>query len=312
MVRQFFLCSMVVLCSHALWAQSSAVIDWQGAVVTEIASLNKAKSDSYMPVLSHDGTTMFFVSNRVAELTDSVSGKTIENKSHNLWHTTAQADGSFDAPQYLSTLNSSYNEGGLCIGPDGTQFLFVACERPGQVIGDCDILMLHSVLDSAGQKHWRIDNLGYNVNSKDWESTPALAPDGTLFFSSNRAGGYGGQDIWYCLYNWNTKTWESARNAGPVVNTNKDEIGPFVSADGTMLLFSSNGHTPCYGGKDFYMVYLMEEDSSFAPQNLGEPLNSGDDDLGIYLTSDNSEAYFSSDRNRRFQIYKAVLPAQQK
>lgn len=290
--------------------------------------------DEYLPALSWDNSTLFYVSTQTAYVPDS-SLKIVVDESHNLWYRTRQRDNSFGVAEYLTVLNSPYNEGGVCIGADGRQFLFVSCSRPG-VYGDCDILILRPRKDSTGKERWMLENPGPNVNTEVWESTPAIAPDGTLYFASNRPGSVGGPkknldmqrdisrsgrqekynrpefdiDIWYCPYDWETGSWKPAINAGSIVNTSGNEMAPFINTDGTMLFFSSNGHKPSIGGLDFYVSAIAPDGTSGEPQNLGEPLNSPKDDLGFFITRDDTEIYFSSKRRdgKHMKIYRTAFP----
>lgn len=118
-----------------------------------------------------------------------------------------------------------------------------------------------------------------------WDSHPALSPDGTiLFFASDRSGGYGGTDIWYSIREQNS--WGEPYNCGPVINTECDELSPFVSRDGSTLLFASSGHTTV-GGYDLFFsdirpgLYNRRDTSALfgAVRNPGPPLNSTGDEL---------------------------------
>ncbi len=80
-----------------------------------------------------------------------------------------------------------------------------------------------------------------NINTKYEESNPALSADGnTLYFVSDRKGGYGGKDIWASerLSNGN---WCEPYNLGSQINTSKDEDNPVILDDGVTLMFTSNG-----------------------------------------------------------------------
>jgi Tol biopolymer transport system component len=309
-------------------------INWQNVAIEPVSVLSTYDNE-YLPALSWDNSTLFYVSTQTAYVPDS-SSKIVADESHNLWYRTRRQDNSFGAAEYLTVLNSPYNEGGVCIGADGRQFLFVSCGRPG-VYGDCDILVLRPRKDSTGKERWMLENPGPNVNTEFWESMPAVAPDGTLYFVSNRPGGTSGVkkqidmwshqdargrqeqymtgggniDIWYCPYDWETGEWKPAINAGRTVNTSGNEMAPFVNADGTMLFFSSNGHKHSVGGLDFYVSAIAADGSLGEPQNLGEPLNSPKDDLGFFITRDNTEIYFSSKRRdgKHTKIYRTAFPA---
>lgn len=120
---------------------------------------------------------------------------------------------------------------------------------------------------------------------------PSLSIDGKkLFFSSDKSGGKGGLDIYYCLKGKDGK-WSAPKPAEGNINTPGNEVFPNYYRD--KLYFSSDGH-PGYGGLDVYMA--LEDDKFSNIINLREPLNSHKDDFGpVFLTDD--EGYFSSNRS---------------
>lgn len=140
-----------------------------------------------------------------------------------------------------------------------------------------------------------------------WDSHPALAPNGSLlFFASDRPGGYGGTDIWYAVQE--AGAWSQPHNCGPQVNTECDEITPFVTPDGKLLLFSSAGHETI-GGYDLFSTAISPEFYAMARrgdaaetalqivQNLGAPINSTSDELFPSTPARfDTLLYFSSNR----------------
>ena len=122
---------------------------------------------------------------------------------------------------------------------------------------------------------------------------PAIAPDGrTLYFVSDADGGIGGKDIYRT-----TRTesgWSPAENMGAIINTQGDEMFPFVRADGT-LYFCSNGQVG-YGGLDIFRVERADDGSAPRVINLGQPINSTGDDFGICFKGNADEGLFSSSR----------------
>ncbi len=129
--------------------------------------------------------------------------------------------------------------------------------------------------------HWsELESLGRNINTKYWESSCCLSPDGnTLFFSSNRNGGYGRLDI-YRSDKTSSGDWGPPKNLGPVVNSPLMEDCPQLTSDGKTLYFSSQGHNSL-GGFDFYYSEKGKGRSWSLPVNLGYPINTTDDDLFI-------------------------------
>jgi len=141
--------------------------------------------------------------------------------------------------------------------------------------------------------------LGSDINSKDWETHAAVSPDGQmLFFTSDREGGKGGQDIYFCK-RLPSKEWGLAQNLSPVVNSEYDEDAPFMHPDGKTLFFSSKGHTSI-GGFDIFFTVLQDNGSWSQPKNVGYPVNTPDDEVFFVASPDGKRAYYSSSRDSGF------------
>lgn len=124
---------------------------------------------------------------------------------------------------------------------------------------------------------------------------PTLSADGrTLYFASDRPGGYGGLDLWKVERSPAGPFWGPPVNLGPAVNTAGDEDLPFLSASG-MLFFASNGRPNGLGGFDLYQVETAENVEPVV-LSLGAPFNSAGDDFGLILKEDGSGGFFVSDR----------------
>lgn len=139
-------------------------------------------------------------------------------------------------------------------------------------------------------------DIGSNINVSNFNSMqPAVSKNGKyLIFSSDRPGGYGKYDLWYCAIRPDG-SFGQAINLGPTINTAGDEQAPYYNVRTKKLLFSSNGKVGL-GGFDFY-----ESDGDFdswsEPRNLGYPLNSSKDDMYFTPTDDeDTTGYISSDR----------------
>lgn len=123
---------------------------------------------------------------------------------------------------------------------------------------------------------------------------PSLTKDNQImYFSSDMPGGYGGKDLWYVTYTKRSKSWGDPINLGPTINTEGDEMFPFVHEDGT-LFFSSNSHVGLGGVDIFYSKGSGQDWSS--PVNMKSPINSGGDDFAIILSQDKESGYLSSNR----------------
>jgi peptidoglycan-associated lipoprotein len=125
---------------------------------------------------------------------------------------------------------------------------------------------------------------------------PALSSDGkTLYFSSNRPDGEGNYDIWCVTYNQRAKSWGEPFNLGNTINTEEDEMFPYLNTHDGNLYFSSNGHFGI-GGLDIFRSEGTGTEWT-EPENLRAPLNSGGDDFGMTFDNTNPDhGFFTSDR----------------
>jgi len=203
-------------------------------------------------------------------------------------------------------INTNLNEGAQQISQDGQWLVFTGCNYP-EGLGSCDLYI--SYLKKNGT--WsEAENLGPLVNSEQWESAPTLSPDKkTLYFASNRAGGFGGKDIWKCERKSNGK-WSEPMNLGDTINTAADETCPFIHADNQTLYFNSNGH-PGYGLTDLFLSRKNDEENWATPINLGFPINTIDDEGSMVVAADGHSAFYASDRKEKksgLDIYQFQLP----
>lgn len=208
---------------------------------------------------------------------------------------------------YLSAnINTpSYNEGAQCISPDGQFLFFTGCNRPDG-LGRCDIYV--SLREGNGWS--KPVNLGFPINTKGWESQPSLSSDGrTLYFVSDREGGFGSYDIWRSVLG-SDGNWGNPENLGESINTSYDEQSPFIHPDNETLYFSSNGWMGL-GHKDLFISRADTSGKWSKPENLGYPINTYGEESGLTITASGTKAYFSSDNFNGyggFDIYSFDLP----
>jgi len=124
---------------------------------------------------------------------------------------------------------------------------------------------------------------------------PTLSKDAqVMIFSSDMPGSIGGKDLWMVTYTKRTRTWADPVNLGPTINTEGDEMYPYLADDG-VLYFSSNGHVGL-GGLDIFYTKGQGTDWS-DPINMKSPINSAEDDFGIVMEKGTKErGYISSTR----------------
>ena len=97
-----------------------------------------------------------------------------------------------------------------------------------------------------------------NYDNYTWQAQPFFSPEGNLIiFASDRPGGLGGTDLWFSI-KLIDGNWSEPINCGDSVNTECDEITPFISNDGRKLFYSSTGHTTV-GGYDIFSADISKE-----------------------------------------------------
>lgn len=265
--------SIIATCEFAIEGKKNPV-DFNPTRLSD--SVNKFKHQ-FFPVLTADQKTIIFTA------LDA-------NKNEDMFECTRNEDGTWSEPRFIKELNTPYNEGTCSISADGKTIIFTSCEggeRKRQNYGSCDLFISKKV----GGVWSPPRNLGPAVNTKHWESQPALSADGRkLFFSSNRPGGKGGRDIWMTEQNSQGK-WTRPINMAQL-NSRGQEFSPFIHVNGESLFFSSDGHGG-YGRLDLFRS--MKDSLGYwgKPQNLGYPINNHGDQVALFITADGAKGYYS-------------------
>lgn len=230
----------------------------------------------YFPTISADNQTLIF------------TGQT--NQDENIYITTRIEEGTWGPPSELSgTINTTNNEGTCTVSADGRMLVFTACNR-FDGYGNCDLYF-----SQKKDENWSVpQNLGASVNTRYWESQPSLSADGkVLYFASDRPGGVGQRDIWK-TERIGTSKWSTPVNLGNSINSTNQEEAPFIHANGNTLFFSSN-RSPGMGGYDIYLSKAIDTTWSH-PVNLGYPVNTSADQVGLTISSDGRTAYYTDDQ----------------
>lgn len=188
-------------------------------------------------------------------------------------------------PEFINAPN--INEGCVTFSPDGKLMIF-AKGNSGKRKGSFDVDLYLSRFRNG---QWS-EPVPININQPDaWESTPALSPDGrTLYFSSNRKGGFGGLDL-YTAQMDSRGRFGKVKNLGASINTAGSELFPYV-AENSKVYFSSDGH-PGYGMLDIFVI--NRANGKTVIENLGQPVNSTADDFGMFLFKPD-RGFFTSNR----------------
>ena len=204
-------------------------------------------------------------------------------------------------------INIEPSKGAITVSADGEWMIFAGNFGKHKGFGDFDLYISLYTPDGWSEP----ENLGPNINTEFWESSPSLSPDKrVLYFSSNRYGGLGGRDL-YVSVRMNNGKFGPAINMGDDVNTAGDELAPYIHADNQTLFFTSDGHLG-YGGTDLFLMRRQDDGTWGTPENLGYPINTVDDEGSFAVSADGLTAYYASNRadtRGELDLYKFKLRA---
>ncbi|WP_162198185.1 tetratricopeptide repeat protein [Geofilum rubicundum] len=267
--------------------------------ITDVGPAVNSEFDDHSPLVNITGQEMYFTSRRPLgkdrKLPDNQYFENIfQSKNQgDGWQTPVAVDELIKRNEHLSILSLSADGNLLFLYKDEgriTRNLFVSQRVNGE---------------------WQDpEKLPAPINSEFDETHASLSPDmSTLYFTSNRPGGYGGLDI-YEIEKDKYGQWGEPHNLGPAINTPYDEETPMMHPDGKTLYFNSDGPFSM-GGFDVLYSQKMADGHWAAAVNMGYPVNSPDDDLFFLPTLDKSEAYLTtfrySDSHGHSSIYHVTF-----
>ena len=281
-----FLLALTVACSPSFLSAQSDIS------VNNEAEINTAFQE-YSPAFYKNGL-VFIGSNPAVEKdkkTDDETGKKATSFFLAMWEEKGNLK---KVVPFAEELTTKFYDGPLSFNADGTTVYFTRSNlRRGKAIKAKDGLVKLKIYSAEKTENGWANIAELPINLPEFDCAhPSISPDGKrLYFSSNRPDGFGGMDLYVCTLL--IGKWSIPVNCGPKVNTAKNELFPFIHADGT-LYFTSNGHTGL-GNLDIF--YTMKTDTGWLfPRALPEPINSASDDFGLIVSPDKKSGYFSSNR----------------
>lgn len=276
-MRNLYLVALLLFVTTLVKAQGLFKYDYE--ILTLGNGVNSSDND-YAPSLSADRTSLFFTSYRTASTLGEADIWVSRGRSSREWNEPVNPG---------SPINGPGNDGSLSMSADGKTCVF-ATENRGDGQGQTDLY----IADIVDGRVTNIASMGSLVNSNYWDSQPSMSADGrTIYFASNRKGGHGGTDIYATTKR--DGVWGLPVNLGSTVNTSKNERSPYVSGDGGVLYFSSDGLSG-FGGYDVFMA--ARNGSEFdQPANLGSQINTANDELFFFAPSKTEQFYFASSRD---------------
>lgn len=219
-----------------------------------------------------------------------------DNQVNENIYVSAMMDSVWLLPQKLLEDIDSYGDVGAAnISADGSEIYFSGCSWYDG-LGSCDIYRLRF---ENGQ--WSKPENISSINTSEWESQPCLSYDGKeLFFvRSNRR--LGTSDIFVAKRD-GAGEWSKAYRLDSIINTEGNEMAPFIHHDGISLYFSSDGHLGM-GGYDLFVSRRDADGNWSEPVNLGYPLNTSGDEINIVISNDAEKAYISAVRDEGYGGY---------
>ncbi|WP_018344726.1 OmpA family protein [Cytophaga aurantiaca] len=252
--------------------------------IESVGKVLNSTSPDFAPVISADEKVMIFTSRRPG----STGGLLDETgQYYEDIYISKKVNGQWGTPQNIgANINTDGHDASIALSADGSELFIYKDDGSG------DIYYCKERPDGSWSKPLPIEG---SVNSRSsYENAAAVSPDGnTLFFASNREGGYGGLDLYMVKMN-DKGFWGKPVNLGPVINTEEDDEGPFMDFDGMTLYFSSRAHKGM-GGYDIFKTYYDSTRSEWTdPINMGYPINTADNDIYFVLSGDGSHGYYAS------------------
>ena len=288
--QHFFSTFLFALLALSLSAQG--LEEEKKVFINNEATINSDKLE-YSPAFYEDG--IVFISTKVSNKRFKMRDKRIGKNVMSIFQSKREENGLLLPPKPFSIdLLSTVHEGPLTFDRTGETMFFTRNNtKDGRRIKAKDGITKMAIYQAENVAGKWVDISLLPFNDREYNTAhPSISVEGDiLYFASNREGGAGGMDIWSVKRIGDD--WSEPRNLGPSVNTESDEIFPFVHADGT-LYFASNGHIG-FGGLDLFFSRPGAEWTTAT--NLGAPFNSENDDFGFIIDRDKKNGYFSSSRS---------------
>ena len=290
---------------------NSSLTSIQSGNIQNLTDVNTPFND-YMPFISYDGKILFFQSDRPSGEGDYGSSDLWMSKRNNGF---TGSSITFHAPENLGLpINTTELEGmaSLRFLSEGEWEIYFTSIPTKNRLGTGETDIFYSKKSNG---IWNKPTQLEYLNTVFHERMPYISPNGRLLlFSSNRPGGFGGDDLWASVYDPVSDKWSPPFNLGSDINTRYDESAPTIHHDNSSLFFTSN-RPGGLGGFDLYFSFAMGR--SFKkwkpPISLGEPYNSQSDEERVSMAKDAKFIYFSSNRANGaglFDIYRADAPSE--
>lgn len=260
-------------------------------IIKNVGAQINGKDPDFSSAVTLDGSAMYYTSRRLWKSGENADLKDFYMNMHweDIYVSYKDDNGTWSTPEMLDFCTPDRNYAMVSVSKDERQ-VFTYNDNSGN--GD---IFVSNYRKGEFQDLEKIDIA--RINTSSWEPHIIFSPDGnTLYFSSDREGGFGGRDI-YMLKKTENGGWSrDPINLGPEVNSAFDEDSPFISLDGKTLYFASNG-PKSIGGFDILKAQIdLNSGGVSLVENMGVPLNSTHDDIFLSTVASGEIGYFTSYR----------------
>lgn len=268
---------------------------------TEIEALNvNAASDESRPMLTVDGRTLFFSSNRSRSNGSNHGRRDPNTLAHydDVYRSQLLPDSTWGEPELLN-LGASYHA--VVVGTDAF--------GESVVLQDHDGWTYELKVSSQWERGWTASVPFILGKNQPTQGEVAFFPGQERIVVSLKARrGEGGFDLYECALD-DRGRWGKPVSLGKEINSLGNEVSPFVAADGKTLFFASNG-LPSVGGYDIHRAVRNDDGTWSAPTPMGVPVNSVEDEMSFVMGAKGELGYFSSRRgaeSRNLNLYEAQM-----
>ena len=279
-------------------------------IVKNVSTTN----DEYFPMISPDNEIMFFTRKLDRRAKGDMMARIVEEFT---WSKRKNIFSEFESGQPVA---HPFNDGtfdsygSATLSVDNKEMIICACKDEmvkGQKYRNCDLYVTYYEKTGKGWQDYTwspLKNLGEGINTKDgWEAQPTLSADGnTLFYTALRPDTRD-NDI-FISERLPDGSWGPSRPFDEINTAGKDK-SPFFHQDSETFYFVSSvsEDRKGVGGTDIFYIRKQDDGSWSEPKNIGYPINTTDDEIGLFVSTDGTEAYFSSRQKGVWNIYSFEL-----
>lgn len=282
-----------------------------------VANVSTPSWDEYFPMISPDNELMFYTRKIDRKNIGDVISNIVEEFTYSA--RTKNEGPNFDGGKpFVNPFNDGTypSYGAATMSVDNKEMILCACKDEmvdAQKYRNCDLYITRFERSGEGGNDFKwtpLENMGSGINSqRGWDAQPTLSADGnTLYYTTLRSGSDATQDndIWVAQRDSKGK-WGAGRPFAEINTPGKDK-SPFLHQDSETLYFVSSSTETRKGVGGLDIFYIRKEDGKWSkPKNIGYPINTAEDEIGIFVSTDGNLAYYSSRYGGNWNIYAFEL-----